>query len=61
VIFDEINEISIKKSLSLIDSIVDWCEQNSIEIELIAPILKKNILFKSKLLEEALTLNYIRK
>ena len=43
------------------DAIVHYCETNDVEIESIAKYVKKNLVLKAKLQEEAEELNYLQK
>jgi hypothetical protein len=42
-------------------AIIHYCERNNIEIESIAKYIKKNLVLKAKLQQEAEDLNYIQK
>ena len=43
------------------DAIIHYCEKNEVEIESIAKYIKKNVVLKAKLQEEAEELNYLQK
>ena len=60
---DIINEIeSIRSSgVDYMDAILHYCEKNDVEIESIAKYIKKNVVLKAKLQEEAEELNYLQK
>lgn len=47
--------------VEIIDFMVSWCLRENVEIETLASIVKSNTIFKSTLLREAKTLNFIRK
>jgi hypothetical protein len=42
-------------------AIIHYCDRNNIEIESIAKYIKKNLVLKAKLQQEAEDLNYIQK
>lgn len=43
-----------------IDAITTWCEKNNLDIEVIANIIKKDPVIKSKLQADAENLNYLK-
>lgn len=43
------------------DAIIHYCDKNGIEIESIAKYIKKNVVLKAKLQEEAEQMNFIQK
>jgi len=43
-----------------IDAITTWCERNNLDIEVIANIIKKDPVIKSKLQADAENLNYLK-
>jgi hypothetical protein len=43
-----------------IDAITTWCEKNNLDIEVIANIIKKDPVLKSKLQADAENLNYLK-
>jgi len=55
----EIEEL-VEKGLSIIEAIVMWCEINSIETELIAGIIKKNVELKNRISEIAIKFNLLK-
>ena len=57
----EVEEIRSKSNMEYIDAVVHWCEKNKVEVEFIAAFIKKDLVFKSKLQEEAEYLNIIKK
>jgi hypothetical protein len=57
----EIEIIRRDKSVSLMDAIIHFCEKNDVEIEIVAQYIKKNIVLKAKIEEEAEELNFIQK
>lgn len=60
-ILEAIEEIVWAQDVSYIDAAVIWCENHNIEVEAIAPIIKKNSKFKSNIAQEAEKLNYLPK
>ena len=44
-----------------IDAIVEWCAENKVEVEYAASFIRKDPVFKSKILIEAENLNYVKK
>jgi hypothetical protein len=59
--FHEIYELQTKKKMDTIDAVVHWCEINSIELELVADLIKKDPLMTSRIQVEAENLNYLKK
>lgn len=60
-IINDIQRYCIKNKLEYIDGIISWCEKNNIEIEVIAPLIKKDPIMVSKLQYEAEELNFLEK
>jgi predicted Ser/Thr protein kinase len=60
-ILTEIELFCKKNELSYIEGVVFWCEQNNVDVEYIAAIAKKDRLFRSKLKNEAESLNILKK
>lgn len=58
---NEIERIRRSGNVEYIDAIVHYCDRNGIEIETVAKIIHKNALLKSRIQDEAETLNYIPK
>lgn len=64
-----ISENFIKEVLSLVeshnmdymDAVIHYCEQNNIEIDAVAAIIKNSPIIKSKIQDEAEELNYLPK
>lgn len=50
-----------KNDISLMDSIIYYCERNNLEVESIIPVIKSNLKIKSSLRIEAENLNYLPK
>lgn len=59
--FHEIYELQTQKKMDTIDAVVHWCEINSIELELVADLIKKDPLMTSRIQVEADNLNYLKK
>jgi hypothetical protein len=47
-----IEELHLSKNLNYLDSIILWCDQNDMELEEIASIIKKDPVLKEKLQKE---------
>ena len=60
-ILNEIQKYCIDKKLEYIDGVVSWGEQNNVEVELIAGLIKKDPVMMSKLQYEAEELNILEK
>lgn len=60
-ILAEIDRFCSKNDVSLLDGIVHWCENNNVEIEYVASLIKKDQNFKAKLQIEAENLNIMKK
>jgi len=60
-IINQINEFCYLHDIEYIDGVVNWCENNNIEIEYIAEIIKNNENFKLKIQYEAEELNILEK
>lgn len=50
-----------KNDISLMDSIIYYCEKNNLEVESIIPVIKSNLKIKASLRIEAENLNYLPK
>ena len=50
-----------KNEITLMDSIIYYCERNNLEVESIIPVIKSNLKIKSFLRIEAENLNYLPK
>lgn len=57
----EIEDIRRRDKVEYMDAIVHFCEKNDIEIEVMASFIRKNVLLKSKIQEEAEALNILPK
>lgn len=57
----EIEEICEREEINHIEAIAHYCEEKDIEIEAIIPLVKANSVLKSKLYEEAMSLNMVKK
>lgn len=49
------------KGVDYMDAVLHYCEKNDVEIESVAKYIKKNVVLKAKLQEEAEELNYLQK
>ena len=59
-ILQEIEKIR-EGGVDYMDAIIHYCEKHEVEIESIAKYIKKNVVLKAKLQEEAEELNYLQK
>lgn len=57
----EIEDLCKNNGMEYIDAVLHWCEENKIEIELIANLIKKDNVLKSKIRVEAENLNFLKK
>lgn len=55
----EIDKIVIEKRLSYIDAVIYFCEQNHIEIETAASLIKSSAKMKAKIQDDAEELNFL--
>jgi hypothetical protein len=58
---EQIRKFCVDNNVQLIDGVIHWCEKNNIEIEYVAGLIKKDNLFKKKMLSEAKNLNFVKK
>lgn len=58
---DQIIHLGNKPNITLLEAVVEYCEQNDLDIESVAPAIKKNPNIMSRLREEAEELNYLEK
>ncbi len=56
---EEIEQLVLKTNMNYIDAIVDYCENNGIEIESVSKLISKPL--KDKIKCEAMELNYLKK
>lgn len=57
----EINKLCKDKSVTFMDAVVYYCEKNDVEIEAAAQYIRKNVVLKAKLQQEAEDLNFLEK
>jgi hypothetical protein len=57
----EIEVLHKSQDIDYIDAVIFWCEKNNIELELIASLINKDQVLKSKIRVEAENLNIIKK
>lgn len=55
---EDIENLVLEKKMSYIDTIVDYCENNNIEIETVNKLISKPL--KDKIKCEAMELNYLK-
>jgi hypothetical protein len=58
---EDIELLRTKKNLEYIDAVVHWCELHKVEIEYVAPFIKKDPAFKAKVQAEAENLNILKR
>lgn len=58
---DDIEKMRREKNLDYIDAVLLWCENNKIEIELAASLIKKDAVFKAKMQIEGENLNILKR
>ena len=49
------------QGLTYMEAVIEWCTRHSIEIEAVAPLIKKNKSLKLLVKKEAEDLNFIKK
>lgn len=57
----EIEGLCRDKTDTFMDAVIYYCEKNDVEIESIAQYIKKNIVLKARIQEEAEELNFLQK
>lgn len=57
----EVRKICQEKSMEYIDAVVYWCEQNKVEVEYAAALIKKDPVMYYDVQTEAENLNYLKK
>jgi hypothetical protein len=57
----EVRKICQEKSMEYIDAVVYWCEQNKVEVEYAAALIKKDPAMYYDVQTEAENLNYLKK
>jgi hypothetical protein len=57
----EIDKLSLEKRISYLDAVVLYCEQNNIEIETAASLIKGSTKMKARIQDDAEDLNYLPK
>lgn len=60
-LLDKIDKFCKQNELSYIDGITHFCETNSVEIEAVAVLIKKDPVFTAKMQIEAENLNFIKR
>lgn len=60
-VIEAVEEMVSKEGLTYIEAIIEYCEQNSLEIETVSRTIRNNSIIKSKVQEEAEELNMIEK
>ncbi len=60
-ICETVEELVWKHDLSYMDAIIHYCEENNIEVEVFAKVIKSNDMLKAKLQREAEGLHYLPK
>jgi uncharacterized protein YeaC (DUF1315 family) len=58
---EEIEQLCIVKNVEYIDAVILWCENNNLEVEYAASLIKKDNVMKSKIQFEAENLNVLKR
>ena len=58
---EDIEALCQSKNIEYIDAIVLWCADNKVEVEYVAPFIKKDAAFKLKIQAEAENLNILKR
>lgn len=61
VFYDTVDFLMWEFDMSMLDAIVAYCDRESIEIETVIPLVKRNEHFRSGLLEDGERLNILEK
>jgi Phage late-transcription coactivator len=56
------NEIDkmCRNNVDYIDAVITWCERNNVDVEVLAGVIKKDPVIKSKLQADAENLNFLK-
>jgi hypothetical protein len=57
----DVRKLCQEKSMEYIDAVVYWCEQNKVEVEYAAALIKKDPAMYCDVQTEAENLNYLKK
>ncbi len=57
----DIEKLCTARGIEYIDAVVDWCEKNRVDIEVVANIIKKDPVIKAKIQAEAENLNVLKR
>lgn len=57
----DIEGLMKNKRISIMEAVVLWCEQHDTEIEYAASLIKKNKILKTKVRDQAESLNFMKK
>jgi hypothetical protein len=57
----EIEVLISEKKINYIDAVVMWCEDNNIEVEYAADLIKKDMVLHSKIKADAESLNILKR
>jgi len=49
-----------RNNVDYIDAVVTWCERNNVDVEVLAGVIKKDPVIKSKLQADAENLNFLK-
>ena len=58
---EEVQKLVKQGNITHLDAIVAWCEQRSVDVEQVIPLVKKSQVIKAKLESESSELNLIEK
>jgi hypothetical protein len=57
---DEVEELVWDRDIPYMDAIIQWCNEREMELEYAGTLVKKNVELKTKLLAEAVELNFVK-
>lgn len=57
----EIEQLCRDEKVTFMDAVLHYCEKNNVEIESVAQYIRKNVVLKARLQEDAEELNYLQK
>jgi hypothetical protein len=57
----DIEKLCRTKNMEYIEAIIHWCDQNKLEVEFAASMIKKDLVMRSKVQVEAENLNVLKK
>ena len=57
----DIESIHQTLTLSYMESVVYWCEAKNLDVEIVSSVVKNNRVLKSRIMQEAEDLNFMKK